>query len=350
MRLSSLCIAAVFLFSSVAFSQHGGGSSGGSSGGGSASSGGGSSSSGGGGSHSSGGGSSSSGSGSSGGHSSGGSGSHSSGSHGSSGSTARGSTGSGSASNGASHFALGASGTSSRLADMLRSGEIRVVDMRVVNDKNETVVLDRKTTQQAVEMVKAGRSEQQISNFIRARANSTPVSAKIEIQEHRGFLGVLRHPFRREPVREVKIVGELRRPPSCKGSHCPVCPAGRASCGYLYHERTACSSGELWNGGACLMQTQFLDNCSGLRMTLERQKQRMAAAESMRQNACAAGSPDCASATTAWQSEESLYRSLSARYLQCQRQSTNAYSMGGYSLRGYGPRISFDPLWTESSY
>jgi hypothetical protein len=234
---------------------------------------------------------------------------------------------------------------------MLRSGNIRVVDMRVVNDKNETVIFDRKTTEQVVQMVKAGRSEQQISEFIHARANSIPVSAKIEIQEHKGFLGFLRHPFRKsEPVREIKIVGERRHPPFCKGGHCPVCPAGRASCGYLYHERTACSSGDLWNGGSCLLQTQFLDKCSGLRMALQRQQQRMAAAESIRRSACAAGSPDCSSATTAWQSEESLYRTLSARYTQCQRQSTGAYSMGGYGFRGYGPRTSFDPLRAESNY
>ncbi len=341
MRLSSLCIAAIFLFSSVAFSQHGGGgSSGGSSGGGSSSSGGGSHSSGGGG------GSSSSG----GGHSSGGSGSHGSSSHGSSGSASRGSGGSGSASKGATPSASGAGVTSPRsVADMLRSGNIRVVDMRVVNEKNETVVFDRKTTQQVVEMVKAGRSEEQISDFIRARANSTPVSAKIEIHEHKGFLGVLRHPFRKsEPVREVKIVGQRRHPPFCKGSHCPVCPAGRAGCGYLYHERSACSSRELWNGGFCLLQTQFLDNCSGLRMALQRQQQRMAAAESIRKSACAAGSPDCTSATTAWQSEENLHRTLSVRYMQCQRQSTGA--MGGSGFRGYGLRTSFDPLRAESNY
>ncbi len=234
---------------------------------------------------------------------------------------------------------------------MLRSGEIRVVDMRVVNEKNETVVLDRKTTQRVVEMAKAGKSEQQIREFIHARTNTTPVSAKMEIQGHKGILGFLRHPFRKgEPVREVKIVGELKRPPFCKGGHCPVCPAGHAGCGIVHHTHNYCSAAEVWNGGACLLQTQFLDNCSGLHMALERQQHRMEAAESIRNNACAAVSPDCASATTAWQSEESLYRSLAARYLQCRRQSMSNYSMERYALPDFRSRVSFDPLWTDWNY
>ena len=81
-------------------------------------------------------------------------------------------------------------------------------------------------------------------------------------------------------------VTDLRRPVPCLKGPCAVCPPGQAHAGgcggafYLRHQHTHCTSGEIWNGGACLLQTQFLDSCNSLRMTMQRQEQRMRAAES----------------------------------------------------------------------
>ena len=49
-------------------------------------------------------------------------------------------------------------------------------------------------------------------------------------------------------------------------------------------------------------------------------------------------------------SEESLYRSLQARYQQCMRLSSGPYSFGAYPSYGYGFGFLTDPLMFEWSF
>ena len=309
MRLSGLALAAVLLFSSYLLAQH---SSGGSGGGGSA---GGSSS--GGGSHSSGSsGSSYSGGASSGGHSSGGY-SASGGSHGSGGSH---SSGGGHSSSGG-HF----SGNSSSSRGSGSGG------------KNDHGSLAR-----------------------------TAAPARSTSPEKRGFFSVLFHPFRKaQPKPEPKAALYLPRPICPKGRCAPPCPVGQGrsggacsnpviltcvpgqfwsghSCAYTRDHQ--CRFGQIWDGTACTIGAPVLDSCFAQRSALERQIQRVQAAESIRQNACASGAgQECSQATSTWQSEENLRQSLLARYQQCQTRSSASYSPRSDPYV-YRPALWFDSL------
>ena len=272
MRLSSLGLAAVLIFSSAAFAQH---SSGGGSGGG--------------GSHGSSGGSSSSGSsGSS--HSSGGSASHGS---------------------SASHGAKGhssTSGSASSHTHLSHSNPSHSIRQSNAAARSKTVAPGKKT-----------------------------------------FFSFLRRPFRKsEP--KPKPVADLRRPICFKGP-CPVCPAGQVHAGggcvgiLVTNNRNFCSHREVWNGGACLLQNPFLGDCVGLRTVLERQAQRMQAAEAARQNACSTGSSqECSDLSSTAQSEGSLYRSWQDRYNQCQQRSLRAYPFSGLGGWSNSPGLLFDRL------
>ena len=321
MRLSSLWLAAVrftlalaviLLFSSSTLAQHsttgvGGGSSGG-----------GSSSSGGGGSHSSSsGGSSSSGShsgGSSGNsgssHSSGGSVSHSSGAHSSGGSVSHGSSG---------H-------SSSSAAASFHSGV-------------------RESHSNAVHSI---------------REPNAGLRGKTEPSEKRSFFSFLRHPFRRpvpKPEPPTKPVADLRRR-ICLTGPCAVCPTGQAHVGggcvgtvVAKHTNNFCSRWDIWSGGACLLQTRFLDDCSGLRMAMEQQARRMQAAEAAQQSAFSTGSrQDCSDLTSTWQSEASLYRTLQDRYRLCQQRSLSVYPFSSFGGLSYSPGLLFDPLGMDLDY
>jgi hypothetical protein len=96
-----------------------------------------------------------------------------------------------------------------------------------------------------------------------------------------------------------------------------------------------------------LLQTRFVDDCSGLRFAMERQAQRMQAAESAQQSACAsAATQECSDLTNTSLSETSLYRALQSRYRQC-RQSITAYPFGGTAVWSYASGLSFDALVTD---
>ena len=353
MRLSGLSLTAVLLFASFTLAQHssssssssgssssgsssGGSSGGGYSGGGShSSSSGGSSYSGGssgGGSHSSGGGSSYSGGGSS--HSSGG-GSHSSGGGHSVGS------GSGSAVN---------HGSSS----VHPSGGVSVSSGSSSHGKNEhgsTLVNSRNGMENSASKVRP------------IREPKSGVHQRAVVPEKRSFFTFLRHPFRKPPP---KVVAQpalyLPRPVCPKGKCAPVCPVGQVrsggACstpavqvcvaGQIWNGiacgQDQCSHGEIWNGGSCLYRTRFLDRCFGQRAALERQAQRVQAAEAARRSACANGpAQECSEATGTWQSEENLRRNLLARYQQCQNQSMSTYS-AQYRLSPYDSTLWFDSL------
>ena len=323
MRLSSLCLtslrlalatAVILLFSSAALAQHS--SSGGSSAGGS-------SSSGGGGSHGgSSGGSSSAGS-SGGGHSSGGSASSGSSSHSSGGSASHGSSAPGSSAHGSSAHGSNSATTSSH-----------------------------------------GGATEPRSNALHPIHPTNPGDrAKTEPSQKRGFFSFLRRPIRRPAPTPVstpeptKPVADLRRP-ICFGGVCPVCPAGQARVGgkcsgavIVNNVHNVCSFGQAWSGGACQWQNRPLDNCAGLRFSLQRQAQRMRAAEGERQNACSTGgSQECSDLTSTAQSEASLYRNLQERYRMCQQRSPSGYSYGGYGHWNDSPNRLLDPFDFELDY
>lgn len=313
MQLSGLSLAAILLFSSVALAQHssgggggGGGSSAGSSGGGShggGSPGGGSSYSGGG--HSSGG---SGGYSSGGGHSLGGGSHTSSGGHGSGGGSARRGSGSG-----------GSTGHGSNSAMSTRSGTRSPANS--------------------------------LARPVREPGGAVQIRT---VPEKRTFFSFLRHPFRKP---EPKTVIVIRRPPFCLKGPCRVCPVGQVRSGGGCVGATVprfwnvCSYPQIWNGGECLSQTLFIDTCSGLRMFMERQAQRMQAAQSAQQSACAQGqSQDCSDATATSQSEERFYQSLQERYRQCRLAGGIAYSFRGNTLSGYGSGLWFDPFSFELEF
>jgi hypothetical protein len=162
----------------------------------------------------------------------------------------------------------------------------------------------------------------------------------------KGFFSFFRHPFRKHEPKPVAVV----RRPICPTGPCRVCPAGLVRVGggcvrsVFIRRHNPCSPWEIWSGGACLQQTQFVDDCSGLRMALERQALLMQTAEAARQNACAAGPTQmCSGLTSRAQSEASLYLVFQERYQRC-RQSFTAYPFRGHAGLSYSPRLTFDRL------
>lgn len=311
MRFSGLFLFLLLLFSPLGFAQHSsssssGGSSAGSSGGGGGSHGGGSS----------GGSSASSGSSS---HSSGssGGGGHSSGAHISGGS----STGT---------HSTGGHSTSGQPSNNSRSMISHHSDIR----------------------------ESQSNNNPRFSHESTRVGQIRTAQpEKRGFFGFLRHPLRfRQP--EPKPVTDLRHPVCLKGP-CQVCPNGQIStkggCGggtgmvNVRNRNHWCSTGFMWNGGGCYVQSEFLDYCSAERLAMNRQAERLNGAQSLEMSACAnSTSNECFDARGNRQQEERVFRDLQTRYQQCMRRSPNTFSLGGRTLSSYRRGLNFDPTMLDS--
>jgi hypothetical protein len=87
-----------------------------------------------------------------------------------------------------------------------------------------------------------------------------------------------------------------------------------------------------------------LDSCFAQRTAMQRQAQRVHAAEAARRNACANGpAQECSDATSTWQTEENLRRNLFARYQQCQSQSMSTYSVQ-YRRSPYDSTLWLDSL------
>jgi hypothetical protein len=244
MTRSNLAVAVILLYSSAMLAQHssgGGASSSSSSGGGGgshASSSGGSSSSGSSGSHSSGGSGSSGGS-----HNSGGNGAHSSGSSG--GSVSRGGVGTGS---------------------FIRSGSelSRSSGMPAFSSRTEPLTLDRETGQQVQQMVKTGKSLEEIRQFVHAKTGVDPDRRpiRIETNEKHSLLSTLRHPLQKPPT---AIVADLRHR-ICTGNSCRVCSAGSSANGKggcTGPRNNLCASGAYWTGDGCqvLGQSWRFNNC-----------------------------------------------------------------------------------------
>jgi hypothetical protein len=168
----------------------------------------------------------------------------------------------------------------------------------------------------------------------------------------RTFFSFIRHPFRRP---ETRRSGYIPRP-FCPKGHCAICPGGQARNGGCMgataprYVNNSCSHTEVWNGGACLLHTNFLADCSALALAMERQEQRMRAAESMRQSACGnSAAQECLDANREWQSEQSLYRAWESRYRRCQSE-TSTYPAGGYSFPGYGLGVWPDAAGMNVNY
>jgi len=332
MRLSGLSLTAVLLFASFTLAQH---SSGGSSSGGSSSSG----SSGGGSHSSSSGGSSYSGSSGGGSHSSGGGSSYSGGGGHSSG-------GGHSASGGSS--ATGNHGSSS----VHPSGAVSASSGSGSHGKNE----------RGSSLVNSRNGMESSPSKVRPiHEPKSGVPQRAVVPEKRSFFTFLRHPFRKPPPKVVARPALYLPKPVCpKGKCAPACPVGQVSsrgvcstpavqlcvAGQTWNRSCydQCSVGEIWNGSSCLYHTRFLDSCFAHRTALERQAQRVQAAEAARRNACANGpAQECSEATSTWQGEENLRRNLLARYQQCQSQSMSTYS-AQYRLSPYDSTLWFDSL------
>jgi hypothetical protein len=186
------------------------------------------------------------------------------------------------------------------------------------------------------------------------REPSTGMRTTTPQPEKRTFFSFLRHPFKRpQPNPEPTAVANLRHR-VCLSGPCLACPAGQgrigggcaptASATYI-HTHTFCPAGEIWSGGACILQVRFLDDCSSLRLLMERQAQSMQAAESARQGACSAGSTqECATLDSTAQSEANLYRTLQDRYRLCLQRSRTAYTFSGFPFKGYSTGIWFEPF------
>lgn len=180
------------------------------------------------------------------------------------------------------------------------------------------------------------------------------VNPKTAQPEKRSFFSFLRHPFRKpepKPELKAKLVTNLRRP-ICLHGRCPVCLPGHG-CGVLpvYGRRNICSARDIWSGGACLLQTPFLDDCSGLRRMMEQQALRMQAAEAEQQSACStAGRQDCSDLTSAAQSEGNLYRTLQDRYRMCRQRSLGAFPFTAFGFSGYSAGLLLGSLDMELDF
>jgi hypothetical protein len=332
MRLSGLSLTAVLLFASFTLAQH---SSGGSSSSGSSSSG---SSSGGSHSSSSGGSSYSGGSSGGGSHSSGGGSSYS---------------GGGNHSSGGGHSAGGSGSAGNHGSSSVHpSGGVSVPSGSGSRGKNE----------HGSSLVNSHNGMESSPSKVRPiHEPKSGVPQRAVVPEKRSFFTFLRHPFRRPQPKVVAKPALYLPRPICPKGHCaPACPVGQVRSGgacstpavqlcvagptwnHSCHDQ--CSHGEIWNGGSCLYHTQFLDSCFAQRTAMQRQAQRVQAAEAARRNACANGpAQECSDATSTWQTEENLRRNLLARYQQCQTQSRSTYS-AQYRLSPYDSTLRLDSL------
>jgi hypothetical protein len=138
----------------------------------------------------------------------------------------------------------------------------------------------------------------------------------------KGFFAFLRHPFRKAEPASAIVNTRF-----CRDSFCRTCPAGQVANGiggcmvgrfFAHRNEFRCSRTDIWTGGICLNDVQFMDPCSGLLMSVRQQEHRIQAADSARQGACAkGGSQECTDRTTNYQSETSLYQAFQTRYQAC---------------------------------
>jgi hypothetical protein len=86
-------------------------------------------------------------------------------------------------------------------------------------------------------------------------------------------------------------------------------------------------------------------------MVMERQAERMQAAESARQGACSTGPrEECSALASTAQSEASLYQKLQDRYRLCLQRSRAVFAFTGYGFGGYSSDFLIDSLEFDSDY
>jgi len=167
-----------------------------------------------------------------------------------------------------------------------------------------------------------------------AHESSENVQVRNVQPEKRSFISFLRHPFRKPATKDP----EAERGPLCFKGRCPVSPPRKGCSGkdcknqiaVTYYPESYCRSGEVWNGGACLNQTRFLDDCSGPRMASERQAVILREAEETRRSACVTGTTEqCANAAAVWQSEMNLYQQLQEAYQSCRQLRRSSPAVSG---------------------
>lgn len=160
--------------------------------------------------------------------------------------------------------------------------------------------------------------------------------------QRRDIFSILTRPFRKpqpERISEFEHRG-------CWRGVCRVCPVaqvpGASGCttpNLYLRNSSLCSRAQIWAGNPCVQSIDLLDDCSGLRAAMERQAQRMQAAEQARQNACSgAVTQECTNMTSWTQQETSRYQILQRRFNQCQARSqrSHTYRNSFYPFQGFG--------------
>lgn len=174
-----------------------------------------------------------------------------------------------------------------------------------MNARIAPVVVDKETQRQVAALTKAGVAPHSIQTFIRNRTNSLPDprGAKIVLPPaKRGFVGFLRHPFKKPEVMEL-------RHRACIHGPCQICPAGAMKngvCGGTAPRGNFCSSGSFWNGRHCtVLGIGYRNyNCyTAPDSDLLNAKRNMQAAERDQQAACSANaaSQECADTNVVYQ-------------------------------------------------
>jgi hypothetical protein len=104
---------------------------------------------------------------------------------------------------------------------------------------------------------------------------------------------------------------------------------GCAAAATVNNTHNVCAPWQYWNGGTCLAQAGFPDNCSGLRQAMQQQAQRMQTAQVEQQIACSTGpSQSCSDMASTAQNEDTRYRTLQEQYRMCRQRGVSSYPFG----------------------
>jgi hypothetical protein len=160
--------------------------------------------------------------------------------------------------------------------------------MPAFSSRTESLTLDKETGHQVQEMMKIGKSLEEIRQFVHTKTGVDPDKRpiRIETNEKRSFLSALRHPLRKP---QTAVVADLRHR-ICLNNSCRVCPAGSSANGKggcAGPSSNLCASGSYWGGNGCqaLGQSRRYNRCryyndsdpSGLRLAQQRMQKALAA-------------------------------------------------------------------------
>jgi hypothetical protein len=168
--------------------------------------------------------------------------------------------------------------------------------------------------------------------------------------EKRTFFSFLRHPFHRPQPKAVVAP----HPPLCRKGPCRICPAGKAGRGCIVpgvYTHNECRYPNVWNGGICTLPMPIVDTCSALLREMQRQEQRMQAAQASEQSTCAGGqSQSCSDAVATRQNEEARYQSALNNYRRCRMGGAVSYRFSGSGFPGFEAGLSYDPFRLDLTY